>query len=148
MQLRVDSIVDANPWFDEIIVTSLIDILCIESDSELSLEVSIEDDLDGDRGGFCYAPKESCEHGAHGWLSISPKACEQDPEDILRTLCHELIHLEQYVEGRLVENYRDQTFTWFSRPWTFITYPMDHDGSVPWEEEAEKRGIQLYHSYF
>ena len=147
MQLRVDAIVDINPWFDEITVLCLIDLLCIEVDLDLTLEVLIENDLDGDRGGFCYAPETSGEHGAHGWLSISPKACQRDREDVLRTLCHELIHLEQYVEDRLVEDHFDQTFVWFIPPWTFTRVPMTCE-SPPWEEEAERKGLILYETFF
>ena len=147
MQLRVDVTVDPNPWFDEITVLCLIDLLCIDVDLDLTLEVIFENDLDGDRGGFCYAPQASGEHGAHGWLSISPKACQKDREDVLRTLCHELIHLEQYVEERLVEDHVDQTFVWFTPPWTFSRIPMTCL-CPPWEDEAEREGLRLYRSFF
>jgi hypothetical protein len=137
-----------NTWFDEITIDALIGSLMIEVDLDLTLEVLFDDDLDGDRGGFCYAPETFGEHGAHAWLTISPEACEQDCEDIRRTLCHELIHLEQYVEGRLSEDHLRQTFSWLNPPWTFYTYPMDYVGVTPWEIEAEDKGGKLYDSFF
>ena len=137
-----------NSWFDEVTIDALIDSLMIEVDLDVTLEVLFEDDLEGDRGGFCYAPEVFGEHGAHAWLTISPEACEQDCEDILRTLCHELIHLEQYVEGRLSEDHLQQTYSWLIPPWTFRTYPMGMEGDMPWEIEAEEKGGKLYDSFY
>lgn len=62
---------------------------------------------------------------------------------VLLTLCHELVHAEQYHTGRLtfVKVHNSWKQVWNGRVWSKGTSPMSYDAyrSLPWEQEAFDR---------
>jgi len=58
-------------------------------------------------------------------------------KDIIRTLFHELVHVKQYIDGRL-----DHGYKWFG-----IVYEDDYD-KLPWEIEAYKLEEKMMESFY
>ena len=70
-----------------------------------------------------------------------------DVNDILAALCHEMVHAQQYVQGRLeqklvLENGRTKWATlWMGQPHRSVSHTMNYHAyrNLPWEEEAYER---------
>jgi hypothetical protein len=57
----------------------------------------------------------------------------QSARDIRTSLCHELVHLKQYAEGRLTID--GHIFTFEGREYNYFVYPHSER---PWEREANR----------
>ena len=58
-------------------------------------------------------------------------------------LCHEIVHLCQFTQGRLEFDDRAKKFLWEGRQFD-VSYPYD---SRPWEREAMRKEGELYRAY-
>lgn len=64
------------------------------------------------------------------------------------TICHELIHAEQYNEGRLKSDYNN--FYWRGKKWLCPgkIISLNDYYKQPWEAEANKRELKLFKKVF
>lgn len=68
---------------------------------------------------------------------------EYQNEPISLVLCHEMIHLKQFVDGRLELDMNTKTFIWEGKRYSgSISY-----GTRPWEIEAFEKQWSLLRSY-
>ena len=56
--------------------------------------------------------------------------------DLLPIICHEMVHLKQYHEGRL--ELKDTTFYWNHIPYKNVSY-----WNRPWEQEARSKQYEI-----
>lgn len=153
--IEIDAFVDANPYFTADDVERILEDLLGGTDEyeEIVLHVTMDEDLAGDRGGAVHSVElELREYGdarVHdAQVFICPNACISE-QDVLETLCHELVHVKQYVTGQLREDYDRIGFVWLERPWTYMFTPFDEvTATSPWEVEAEREGLKLFAKYF
>jgi len=100
---------------------------------KIQLGVSIEPDLRSDHymqdlpaeGLLCGSPKE------HKYLIRLNTAI--DPDSLLRTLMHELIHIWQYERGALVDRTRGDEMVPYWEGWCYANTEYVNQ---PWEHEA------------
>jgi hypothetical protein len=146
---------DPNPYFGSYHVEDILQEMIGEVEGvELTVHITFDDDLDGDRGGTIHSRDlDWCRHRGNievhdAEVFLSPVACTSERE-VLETLCHELVHVKQYVLGELREDYSSLCFVWWTKPWTYISIPFtDVSTDAPWELEAEEQGLRLYQQYF
>jgi len=69
----------------------------------------------------------------------------QDVDEFCDTLLHELVHIEQYFEGRL--KLRSELFysIYEGRKIRLVSHKSDGYNNLPWEKEATKRAAKLKH---
>jgi hypothetical protein len=67
----------------------------------------------------------------------------QGDEDFYDTLLHELVHVEQFYEGRLQDPYVKDHFKWNDDMYCFRGLDINEYMSLPWETEAVLRAINL-----
>jgi len=84
--------------------------------------------------------------GAHGWYRSKQKRIEIDPrygpKKILDTIAHELVHAEQYKQGRLAWDSKKLVSLWngkFHKRGTTHQQYLD----LPWEVEARERSAEF-----
>ena len=153
--IEVNSYVDENPYFTGYDVDQILEDLFADTEDHVDIvvHVTMDEDLDGDRGGAVHSVDlELTEYGDvevhHAEVFICPNACTSE-RDVLETLCHELIHVKQYVTGLLKEDYNRLGFVWLDRPWTYVFIPFSElTSDAPWEIEAEEQGMKLFAKYF
>jgi hypothetical protein len=85
--------------------------------------------------------------GTHGdWrarINLARIDYKQDQTAIMDTLAHELVHAEQYQQGRLTEH------TWMGEKWAgaecipFGTTSFNKYWNFPWEVEARERSVDI-----
>ena len=153
--MLIDVFCDANPYFNGYKVERVLaEMLDEVEDGELTLHITFDDDLDGDRGGTIYNREVEWlrrygnveVHDAE--IFLAPSACTSK-RDLLETLCHELVHVKQYVTGTLREDYTKLCWVWCDRPCTYIHVPFQEATTEsPWELEAEALGLLLCEDYF
>lgn len=67
----------------------------------------------------------------------------QGDEDFYDTLLHELVHVEQFYEGRLQDPDVRDHFKWNNNMYCFSGLSIDEYLSLPWETEAVLRANKL-----
>lgn len=71
----------------------------------------------------------------------------QDRDQFEDTLLHELVHIEQFYEGRL-DGSKPGHFKWCKRDISFITASIEEYNDLPWEREANERARILKKAIF
>jgi hypothetical protein len=59
-------------------------------------------------------------------------------KDVIRTIFHEMVHVKQYMDGRLVTGYQSR--------WMGETYDCDYN-ELPWEVEAFDLEAKMFNAY-
>ena len=67
-------------------------------------------------------------------------------KDGLLTICHELVHAEQYHRGCLYSD--EKNFYWRGRKWDNAKESSVDYYNLPWEKEAYKRQEEIYKKIF
>jgi hypothetical protein len=67
----------------------------------------------------------------------------QDVETFKNTLIHELVHIEQFYQGRLLDA-GPTHFKWNGKKTAINTVSLDVYNNLPWEIEANTRAEALY----
>jgi hypothetical protein len=69
----------------------------------------------------------------------------QNLDEFCDTLLHELVHIEQYFEGRL--KLKSELFysIYEGRKIRLVSHKSDEYNNLPWEKEATKRAAKLKH---
>ena len=71
----------------------------------------------------------------------------QDRNQFEDTLLHELVHIEQFYEGRL-DGGSPKHFKWNKRDISFVTSSIEEYNNLPWEREANERAKILKKAIF
>ena len=92
--------------------------------------------MDGWAVGYATMDKVETETGNMWWAII--ELCNASPKDIVKTLCHEMVHVKQYSRRELTERF----------PQSFWHGELFTDGRCyPWELEAWDMQRPLAHKY-
>ena len=72
----------------------------------------------------------------------------QNLDEFCDTLLHELVHIEQYFEGRL--KLKSELFysIYEGRKIRLVSHKSDEYNNLPWEKEATKRAAKLKHTIY
>lgn len=69
----------------------------------------------------------------------------QNLDEFCDTLLHELVHIEQYFEGRLKIRSELYYSVYEGRKIRLVSHKSDEYVNLPWEKEATKRAAKLKH---
>lgn len=79
-------------------------------------------------------------------IEINPIRVAGDA-DVYATLAHEMIHLQQYVLGRLVDSEDGHSVEWDGKSYNTKDVPLADYYDFPWEIDAYGRQVGLYHRW-
>ena len=65
-------------------------------------------------------------------------------DEIVKTLCHEMVHVKQYARNEMTDSYLKRQMRWRNR---FIKKNTSYS-KLPWEREAYYWEKRLYEKYF
>lgn len=95
-------------------------------------------------GRAYYLPDPNTKTGREYIVEIDTRQNRDQFED---TLLHELVHIEQFYEGRLAGGSPGH-FKWYKRDISFITASIEEYNDLPWEREANARARILKKAIF
>lgn len=92
-----------------------------------------------DRRGFVTEGRQQARLGGSK-LTIDPRST---PSRMLRTLAHEMVHAEQWAQGRLQYDFILRSYLWEGKPHTHQYRTVQQYRQLPWEREAFGRELSI-----
>jgi hypothetical protein len=100
---------------------------------EVELTIEFCTQCEDQNSGYCYGDRD--------WAVLSvAKTSQGEPfnfDEMMVTLCHELVHAKQYIKGELTKN----------AVWKGTLYSTDDRTQQPWEQEADALEQLLYDKF-